>query len=192
MVGPENLTLHCTKGAWPIVFVSRRVGGHFGRLISKSYVICLWSLTHKCQIKICFEKGKGQINRSLSVKTSQIDRKSTEKQKCLPNACGGQGHWRPCFFPTTRWNWRMIFFLSDFLLELVTDMKNKNKNARRKHFILLKKKLFNKSGELFQTRRGRIEQIIDSLKPCTESWRIRWKNTKSTRQIKKIRKITLL
>ena len=32
------------KGAWPIVFVLRRVGGHFGRLISKSYVICLWSL----------------------------------------------------------------------------------------------------------------------------------------------------
>ena len=45
VVGPENLTLHCTKGAWPIVFVLRRVGGHFGRLISKSYVIRLWSPT---------------------------------------------------------------------------------------------------------------------------------------------------
>ena len=32
-MGPENFTLHCTKGAWPIIFVLRRVGGHFGCLI---------------------------------------------------------------------------------------------------------------------------------------------------------------
>ena len=96
-MGPENLTLPCTKGAWPIVFVLRRVGGHFGCLISKSYVICLWSLSSS-KMLICQNFQEPVVRDSFltfATANSYFDHYSLhEKFKKMAFAI-------PCPFPTS-------------------------------------------------------------------------------------------